>query len=188
MMSEIKKLSILFKAMVNNYHAYGAVWKNIELGKQAFAIIKSLPPILEGEFDTPADKALLLSQMLSQMDETSTPRFCIEVREYIKELNHDDEDNIKELAMLNDYIDPDLSMEEYCAKYKKYLKFDPVERSRKWEEVIFGVEKECDEILKNESRGMGFCFMYWSTMEKVLAKYGINWKSPTIMNPGVLFD
>ncbi len=35
---------------------------------------------------------------------------------------------------------------------------------------------------------MGLCFMYWSAMEKILAKYGINWKSPTVMNPGVLFD
>lgn len=187
-MPEIEKLSELFKAMVNNYNTFGDIWKNIELGKQAFAIMKSLPPILEGEFDTPADKALLLSQMLDQMNELSTPRFCIEVREYIKELNHDDEDNIKELAMLNDYIDPDLSMEEYCIKYKKHLKFDPVERSQEWEEVIYLVEKECDEILKDEPRGMGFCFMYWSAMGKVLAKYGINWKSPVVMNPGVLFD
>ena len=91
MMPEIKKLSKLFKAMVNNGHTFGAVWKNIELGTQAFALMKSLPPTLEGEFDTPADKAFLLSQMLEQMEETATPRFCIEVREYIHGLNPDDE-------------------------------------------------------------------------------------------------
>ena len=91
MMPEIKKLSKLFKAMVNNRHTFGAVWKNIELGTQAFALMKSLPPTLDGEFDTPADKASLLSQMLEQMDETATPRFCVEVREYIHGLNPDDE-------------------------------------------------------------------------------------------------
>ena len=187
-MPEIEKLSELFKAMVNNYNTFGDIWKNIELGKQAFAIMKSLPPILEGEFDTLVDKADLLSQMLDQMNEISTPRFCIEVREYMHLLNPDDEENIKTLVMLNDYINPTLTMEEYCIKYKKHLKFDPVERSQEWGEVIYLVEKECDEILKDEPRGMGFCFMYWSAMEKVLAKYGINWKSPAVMNPGVLFD
>lgn len=189
MKSEISKLSGLFKAMVDNYHTFGAMWKNIELGKQAFTLMKSLPSTLKGEFDTPADKAFLLSRMLELMDETSTPRFCIEVREYIKSLNHDDGENIKMLAMLKDYIDTGLTMEEYCARYRKHLKFDPVQRSRKWEDVIYYVEKECDEILEGESRGMGFCYMYWSVKEEVLERYGIDdWKSPSEMNPTVRFD
>ena len=188
MKSDIRKLSKLFKAMVNNYHIFGGVWKNIELGKQAFVLMKRLPQTLEGEFDTPADKASLLSQMLEQMNELSTPRFCIEVREYIRSLSPDDEENLQALAMLNDYINPAITMEEFCVKYKRHLKFDPVERSLKWEEVIYRVEKECDEILKNEIQRMGFCFVYWSTKEKVLAKYGIRWKSPSLMNPGVIFD
>ena len=188
MESEISKLSSLFKAIVNNYHAYGAVWKNIELGTQAFALMKSLPPTLDGEFDTPADKASLLSQMLEQMDETATPRFCIEVREYIHGLNPDDEENANRLAMLKDYIDPGITMEEYCDKYKRHLKFDPVERSQKWEEVIYRVEKECDERLKKEIRRMGFCFLYWSVKGDVLERYGIHWKSPAEMNPKVIFD
>lgn len=187
-MTEIEKLSSLFKAMVNNCDTFGAMWKNIELGKQAFAIMKSLPKTLEGEYDTPADKASLLSQMLEQMHELSTPRFCIEVREYMRSLNPDDEENMYALAMLNDYISPALTMEEFCVKYKRHLKFDPVERSQKWEEVIYRVEKECDEILRNEPQRMGFCFVYWLTKEGVLAKYGIRWKSPAAMNPGVLFD
>ena len=50
--------------MVNNYQAFGGIWKKIKLGKQAFILMKSLSPTLEGEFNTPADKAFLLSQML----------------------------------------------------------------------------------------------------------------------------
>ena len=187
-MQNVEKLAGLFEAMVANYQTLGTVWKNIELSKQAFRLMKSLPPILKGEFDTPQDKAALLSQMLEYTDEMSTPRFCIEVRAYITQLDPDDEDNLAELGRLNDFIDSSLTMEEYTAKYKKHLKFDPVERSPKWEEVIYRVEKECDEILKDEPRGMGFCFRYWSVKGKVLAKYGIDWRSPSEMNPKVLFD
>lgn len=185
---EINKLSRLFKAMVNNYHIHGSVWKNIELGKQAFAIMKSLPPTVEGEFESPAEKAELLVKMLDLMDETSTPRFCIEVREYIHSLNPDNENNTKELHKLKDFINLSLSMEDYCVKYRKHLKFDPVERTEKWENIIFQVEKECNRILKNHPRGMGFCFMYWSVMSEILERHGIHWCSPAQMNPGVMFD
>jgi hypothetical protein len=50
------------------------------------------------------------------------------------------------------------------------------------------VEKECDERLAGEHKGMGFCFSYWSTKKAVLAKYGIEWDSPATMNPRVMFD
>ena len=72
--------------------------------------------------------------------------------------------------------------------YRVTLRFDPVERSERWEECIYEVEKECDRRLKGERRGMGFCFSYWSTRKAVLARYGIDWKSPAIMNPHVMFD
>ena len=188
MIGDVEKLASMFKEIANNYQSNGNVWKNIELSKQAFILMKSLPTLLEGEFDTLQDKAALLSQMLEYIDENSTPRFCIEVRAYINSLNPDDEDNLAELARLNDFIDPSLTMEDYTAKYKKHLKFDPVERSPEWENVIYHVEKECDEILRDEPHGMGFCFRYWSVKGKVLAKYGIDWQSPSEMNPKVLFD
>ena len=36
---------------------------------------------------------------------------------------------------------------------------------------------------------MGFCFAYWHTKREVLSDdYGIEWRSPNIMNPGVIFD
>lgn len=95
---------------------------------------------------------------------------------------------MKMLTMLNDYINPTLTMEEYCTKYKKHLKFDPVEYSQKWEEVIYLVEKECDEVLNDEPRGIDFCFLHRTIMGKVLDKYGISRRTPSEMNSTVLFD
>ena len=48
--------------------------------------------------------------MLDQMDETQSPRFCISVREEIARLDPDNSDNLGELKMLRDYIDPKLPM------------------------------------------------------------------------------
>ena len=42
----------------------------------------------------------------------------------------------------------------------QHLKVDPIQASEKWAEVIYDVEKEIDEELKDESRRMGFCYAY----------------------------
>ena len=55
-------------------------------------------------------------------------------------------------------------------------------------EIYLEVEKECFRRLKGTHRGMGFCFGYWAVKRAVLAKYGIEWKSPQFMNPRVMFD
>lgn len=185
---KVKRLGAIFIAMVENYNTFDSAWKNIGLAREAFTIMKELPMVVEGEYATPVEKASILSQMLDQMEETLTPRFCIEVREYIHSLNADDESNNEELTQLRDFIDESFPMEEYCKKYSKMLKFDPIERTQKWEDVIYDVEQECAEILKDEPKGMGFCFSYWSTKRSVLEKYGISWKSPGSMNPRVMFD
>ncbi len=70
----------------------------------------------------------------------------------------------------------------------QHLKVDPIQASEKWEEVIYDVEKEIDEELKDESRRMVFCHAYWSTKRSALARHGIEWKSPRFMNLGVMFD
>lgn len=184
----LNRLLVIFREMVANYKERGAIWKNIPLGKEAFELMKSLPPTVKGEFNTPADKAHLLSQMLDHMDEETTPRFAIGVREYMHSLDPKDEDNNRELKKLRDYIDLDFPMPEYCKRYRRHLKFDPIERTEQWEEVIYDVEKECDKRLKGMPRGMGFCFAHWSAKRDVLSEYGIDWNPPTRMNPGVMFD
>lgn len=70
-----------------------------------------------------------------------------------------------------------------------HLKKDPVEYTRRWEEIYYDVEKRLDERFANAPRHMGFCFRYWSAKRELLEEeYGIEWKSPSQMNPGVMFD
>lgn len=69
------------------------------------------------------------------------------------------------------------------------LKHDPIEWSAEYERIIDEVEKKVGELLSDEPRGMGFCFSYWNTKANVLSEYyGIEWRSPAVMNPGVIFD
>ncbi len=199
MKGKIDRASYLLGEIYANYKEMGMMWKNIPLAKEAFAIIKELPDILENEFETPAEKATLLCRMLGFVNELDMPRFCIEVREYATGLyaqtpHMREEDvemrgiNEEEIQRLRDYIDESFPMEEYCKKYDRMLFFDPVERSERWEEVIYDVERECDERLKEERRSMGFCFGYWTTKWAVLSNYDIDWRTPSVMNPGVMFD
>ena len=68
------------------------------------------------------------------------------------------------------------------------LKYDPVEDTDGYLAVIDEVECRLYEKLKNQPRGMGFCFEYWSAKRDLLAEYGIEWRSPGVMNPRVMFD
>ena len=68
------------------------------------------------------------------------------------------------------------------------LKSDPVEWSEEFENVIDEVEKELYEYFKDEIRCMGFCFGFWSRKKAILARRGIEWRTPGEMNPRVIFD
>ncbi len=184
----IVKLETIFSKMVSNYNSMGNSWKNIELGREAFGLMMSLPDNYPGEYETSADKANLLSQMLDHMVETESPRLCITVREEMKRLNPGDSANDKALRMLRDYIDISVPMEDFCKRYRRHLKFDPIERSEEYERAIPEVEREIAKKLKGIPRGMGFCFAYWSVKKTELAKRAIEWNSPAYMNPGVMFD
>ena len=70
-----------------------------------------------------------------------------------------------------------------------HLKRDPVEYTRRWEEIYYDLEERLDQRFANAPRHMGFCFRYWSAKRELLEEeYGIEWKSPSQMNPGVRFD
>lgn len=82
---------------------------------------------------------------------------------------------------------------EDCEYYLKrledpMLEYDPVEDSEAYLAVIDEVERRLYEEFKDEPRHMGFCFGYWSAKEALLREYGIEWRSPSSMNPGVMFD
>ncbi len=73
-------------------------------------------------------------------------------------------------------------------KQSGFLQYDPIEWSARWEEVIDEVQREVDDRLADVPRGMGFCHCYWPELRSALKRRGINWRSPSQMNPCVMFD
>lgn len=171
-----------------------AIHHNLSLARETLSLLKNLDDPDEG----PLGKALACNAMLEQLSQYDTPRFVLELLRQEKAwLEESDEksDNLtaedvqRDIERLEDYIDcDDLSMEEFCHKWDRHLLFDPVERTQKWEDIWFDVEEECDRMTANDPRGMGFCFGYWAAKHSILKKYGIDWKSPHMMNPRVIFD
>lgn len=214
-MDNLKKLGGCFAEMVENSNSFGAAWKNIPLGHQAFTLMKEgLPLRVKGEL-TPYTRIVLLNKMMDCMPKRDCARFFREVQEYQLGLfslmsdedfpedmeideyegaaeayvrSYGEQEHRHDMKRIQDYLDPSVSMEEWCRNYGVGLKFDPVERTQEWEDRIYDVEKECDRILAGERKGMGFCYSYWSTKKAVLARRGIKWNSPSAMNPGVMFD
>lgn len=73
--------------------------------------------------------------------------------------------------------------------YTGHLKVDPVEYTEAYENAIDAVEEEVDRRMGGEEYGMGMCFEIWSIKKEILAeKYGIEWRTPSQMNPRVMFD
>lgn len=70
-----------------------------------------------------------------------------------------------------------------------HLKSDPIEWSAAYEDIIDEADRRTYALLKGFPRGMGFCLAYWNARARVLETcYGIRWRSPAAMNPGVMFD
>lgn len=69
------------------------------------------------------------------------------------------------------------------------LKSDPVEYTPEWEAVYYDVADELDRMFEGTPRRMGFCFRYWQAKQDLLrSRYGIEWRTPSQMNPHVMFD
>ena len=74
-------------------------------------------------------------------------------------------------------------------KQTKMLKYDPIEWTARYEEIIDEVESIVESRLADHPRGMGFCHAYWHEKAAVLHKhFDIVWHSPARMNPRVMFD
>ena len=73
-------------------------------------------------------------------------------------------------------------------KADKMLKSDPIEWTKEYEDAVDEADKHAYANLTDSPRGMGFCFAYWAEKRTALAKLGIQWRSPNIMNPRVMFD
>ncbi len=171
------------------------IWANIPLALDALVLIREIP---DEEEETPLGKAYACNAVLEQLSEYDVPRLCLlilrmeleflrasdEKSDWLKE-----EDILKDIEKLEAYTDPDnISNEEFSKKYGRMLKFDPIERTSLWEDNIYKAELEVDKILEGVPRGMGYCHAHWPALKRVLSQRGIPWKTPTELNPRVLFD
>lgn len=69
------------------------------------------------------------------------------------------------------------------------LRRDPVEYTSRWEEIYYDLEDRLDERFANAPRGRGFARIRWNAKRDILKEeYGIEWRSPALMNPRVKFD
>lgn len=192
-MNDAKKIIKKVELMRHNSQEHEN-YRNLPLAKECMLLLESLDDPEEG----PLGKAYACNAILEQLSEYDTPRFCMEILQREKQWVEESEEKSdwltpesidSDILRLEDYIDTEgLSMQDFCKKHGKHLLFDPVERTPQWEEIYLEVEKECFRQLKGTHRGMGFCFGYWAVKRAVLAKYGIEWKSPQFMNPRVMFD
>ncbi len=194
---------------LNKNNEDGNLWKNIPLVREFIHEFKDVAPF-RSENINPAYKAHFIATMLENdyIDKRETPRLfqslCELYRLYRDFEDPSDYDDylqehfdkyyfrqvdkwIYKLAMI--VSDPQWEHALHCWDgLGGMLKVDPVQATPQWEEVIFEVEKELDEQLKDEPRGMGFCHRYWSAKRAALARRGIEWRSPSSMNPRVMFD
>ena len=185
-----ERLSDLYGQMLSNYEA-GETWKNIPAAKEILYIMKEVAPERDEEIN-PAMRMLICERIVDNdlIDLRDTPRLYLEYLEYWKMCERMDKTE-EELTDLD--LDAEFMLsgkKEAIATWNSlgHLKHDPVQLTPQWEEHVYEIEKECDERLKDEPRHMGFCHAYWSTKRAVAANYGIEWRSPSSMNPGVMFD
>ncbi len=173
------------------------MWKNIPLAKECLELLQSIDSAEESALG----QALACDAIIEKMPEYDVPRLTLELLRYerqqlslatdeeLKDHPYLVEDTEQAIKRLEDYIDTEhVSDAAFREKYDRFLKADPIERTPAWEATYYEVEKECDRRLGDTPRGMGFCFAHWSTMRQVLAERGIRWRSPSVMNPRVMFD
>ena len=172
------------------------MWKNIPLAEECICLLRNL----DDPEETPLGMAMACNAICEQLPEYDVPRFVLGILHYERELLEQAGDETSEngptleevdgdIQRLTDYIDTEhVSTEEFIERHHRMLKFDPVERTPQWEALYYEAEQECDRRLGDIPRGMGFCFAHWSTFRQVLAEHGIEWRSPSVMNPHVMFD
>lgn len=174
----------------------GPSWKNAALARE---ILQYGPLLLEMGQMAMLD---LVHRACSRIRETlfTHPRLTVEILKLDREaLYYIENETGHELGVTED-VQHEISRLETNIWYAdrgeldhikddRSLRHDPIEWTAAWEEVIDQAEAQVDELLKGEPRGMGFCHMYWHTLATVLAeRYGIDWRSPRVMNPRVHFD
>ena len=185
--------------------AEGNLWKNIPLGRELMNIMKDVSPLRDDKINPTIRKRIcecVIRENLLDMHDVL--RLYMSFNEYWrlnarmetdddkKSIEHDKhyhrvvDSNIYKYTWL--LFEPESNYSKEVWEEMGMLKCDPVQLTPEWEKYIYQVERECERQLEDHPRFMGFCHAYWSTKRAVLAKYGITWKSPSMMNPKVMFD
>jgi polyisoprenoid-binding protein YceI len=69
------------------------------------------------------------------------------------------------------------------------MKVDPVENTEEYRAILPELEKKIEAELKNSSVGKRSGRLRWQIKAKILKRdYGIEWKSPAVLNPHIKFD
>ena len=72
------------------------------------------------------------------------------------------------------------------------MRRDPVEETAAYRAVVADVERSVDETLFEfgmSSDRIGYCHAFWPLKQAFLRDdHGIDWKTPSEMNPTILFD
>lgn len=205
---DITNAELLYREIFDNL-GKGLVWKNIPLVRNFIHELKDNAPFRNYQ-ENPAGKACLLQDMLKEMvlDMRETPRLyqsmCELYRLYLDfSINEDYDDDIKKhydryyfrevdrliyrFAWIVD--NPQSKLAKECwDELGGMLKVDPIQAMPEWEDIIYEVEREVEQELNGEPRGMGFCYGYWGAKRAALARRGIEWNPPPLMNRGVIFD
>ncbi len=189
-----------FQRIVDQMEANGEnldlKWRNIRLLKECCEIVRQYPDELEDCYSTVLEKAMFLIFVLEYTEEGDCARLCIETRRLIDEIftAADKADRIKYdsiwknnnvlLRKREQYIDEELTMQEYCKINRIESYFDPVMRTEKWEEIAYDVYREVyDNLGDPEQYGENYYGLTLFEMKKVMKKYGIEWKDYVDMNP-----
>ena len=165
----------------------GDFWKNIPLAREALRLMK------EEASESDRDDILQLCEWVVTQKlllDYETPRLILAFLELWTDLSHNEQRWAKEMQRLRRMIDPNTPEDEKLELMTegRFIKYDPIQLSEVWEENIYEVEKELDEEFKDTDRFMGFCHAYWSSKRAALARRGIIWRSPAMMNPRTHFD
>ena len=68
------------------------------------------------------------------------------------------------------------------------MKHDPIEDTEEYKKISDEVDKKIKEKIGDEVY-MGYCHLYWATKKEILKNdYNIDWKSPSELNPHIIFD
>ena len=165
----------------------GYYWKNIPLAQQCLRLMKDCNTDLDNVLCHSIANLVVKEELL---DPLNTPRLILSFMDFEHVLYGSDYKWDQQAYDLRRVTGPNATEKDivdFIAK-RKHLKYDPIQLSQQWEDNIYEVEKELDELFKDTARHMGFCHRYWPAKRNALAKRGIVWRTPQEMNPKTRFD